>query len=142
MTSVFVDTAALIALGDSGDSFHHQALIVRDNLRKSKRNLVTTNAVILELASYFSQSNMRLTAVNLIESINHSKKWLCITVDEILMKRGFNRYKRMKDKNWSLVDCISMIVAEDQGIIDIFTTDHHFEQAGFIILLKNRGIAI
>jgi predicted nucleic acid-binding protein len=136
MTSVFVDTAALIALGDKGDRFHHQALKVRDNLKRANRKLITTNAVILELASYFRQTKHRLTAIKLIESINRSKKWRCITVDEILMEHGFNKYKKMSDKDWSLVDCISMLVAEEQGITEIFTTDHHFEQAGFAILLK------
>lgn len=61
MISVFVDTAALIAMGDKGDSFHHQSLTIRDELRKYQRDFVTTNAVILELASYFSQSTNDLT---------------------------------------------------------------------------------
>jgi len=46
MKSVFVDTAALIALGDKGDGFHRKALIVRDEMKESQRNFVTTNAVI------------------------------------------------------------------------------------------------
>jgi len=35
MMPVFADTAALIALGDRGDSFHYQAIAVRDELRKN-----------------------------------------------------------------------------------------------------------
>lgn len=81
MRTVFVDTAALIALGDKSDSFHQQALSVRDRLKKSRTVFATTNAVILELAGYFSQSGKRSVAVEL--------------------------------------------------------TDHHFEQAGFNILLKS-----
>lgn len=42
----------------------------------------------------------------------------------------------MSDKDWGLVDCTSIIVAKNLGISEIFTTDHHFEQAGFQILLK------
>ena len=136
MNSVFVDTAALIAMGDKGDRFHHQALRVRDELKQSQIDFITTNAVILELASYFSQSHQRSTAIKLIETINQSKKWKRILVDHVLMNRGFVRYKQSSDKNWSLVDCIGMIIAEDQEITEIFTTDHHFEQAGFTILLK------
>lgn len=136
MTPVFADTAALIALGDRGDNFHHQAIAVRDELRKYRRNFVTTDAVILELASYFSQSDNRRIAIALIEAINQSKKWKNIPTERLLIKRGFERYKKMSDKNWSMVDCISMIVAEDFGITDIFTSDHHFEQAGFRILLS------
>lgn len=136
MNTVFVDTAALIALGDKGDLFHSQAMQVRNDLRRSQINFITTNAVILELASYFSQSHRKALAIELIETLYSSKKWKCITVDEDLMNKGFDRYKQISDKNWSLVDCVCMIVAKDQGITDIFTTDHHFEQAGFRILLK------
>ena len=137
MNSVFVDTTALIAMGDKGDQFHHQALRVRVELKQSQIDFITTNAVILELASYFSQSHQRSTAIKLIETINQSKKWKRILVDHALMNRGFVRYKQRSDKNWSLVDCIGMIIAEDQEITEIFTTDHHFEQAGFTILLKS-----
>jgi len=133
---VFADTAALIALGDRGDSFHHQAIFVRDELKKNNRNFVTTDAVILELASYFSQSDRRIIAISLIEALNQSPKWKNIPIERLLIKRGFERYKKAADKGWSMVDCISMIVSEDYGITDIFTSDHHFEQAGFRILLN------
>jgi len=42
----------------------------------------------------------------------------------------------MTDKEWSLIDCISIIIAEEFRITDIFSNDHHFEQAGFNILMK------
>jgi predicted nucleic acid-binding protein len=37
---------------------------------------------------------------------------------------------------WSLVDCASFVVMRQQGIVEALTTDHHFEQAGFVRLLK------
>jgi len=141
MKTVFTDTAALIALGDKSDRFHQQAVFVRNRLKKLRTYFITTNAVILELTGYFSQSGKRAVAVNLTEAIFHSEKWRYIVADDVLMNRGFERYKRMQDKNWSLTDCIGMVVAEDYGIIDIFTTDHHFEQAGFNILLKDKNIS-
>ncbi|QTA83517.1 PIN domain-containing protein [Desulfonema limicola] len=52
------------------------------------------------------------------------------------MTKGFDLYKRMNDKDWGLVDCTSIIVSHNMEISEIFTTDHHFEQAGFSILLK------
>ncbi len=136
MKKVFVDTAALIAMGEKKDKFHEKALEVRDELKTSQSEFVTTNAVILELAGYFSQSQKRYTAIKLTEVINQSKKWDCIYIDDNLMTLGWDRFKKMSDKDWSLVDCISMIIAEKNGITEIFTTDHHFEQAGFDILLK------
>jgi len=42
-------------------------------------------------------------------------------------------------KKWSLVDCTSFVLMKQMSIRSALTTDHHFEQAGFIRLLK-RGI--
>jgi predicted nucleic acid-binding protein len=39
-------------------------------------------------------------------------------------------------KGWSLTDCISFVVMQQQGITQVLTGDHHFEKAGFTALLK------
>ncbi|ETR67885.1 MAG: nucleic acid-binding protein contains PIN domain-like protein, partial [Candidatus Magnetoglobus multicellularis str. Araruama] len=97
---------------------------------------VTTSAIVLEFGNAFSPISLKSTAIQIIESINLSKKWRCIDVDKSLFDHGFKRYKSYLDKDWGLVDCISMIVAIELCIIEIFTADKHFEQAGFKILLK------
>ena len=39
------------------------------------------------------------------------------------------------DKAWSLTDCISFAVMAERGLTEALTADHHFEQAGFRVLL-------
>ena len=39
-------------------------------------------------------------------------------------------------KDWSLTDCTSFEVMKERRITEAFTTDKHFEQAGFDILMK------
>lgn len=136
MKPVFIDTSALIAIGNRRDVFHSQALKIKNELKQSRRNFVTTNAVLLEFGNAFSAVNLRSVAVKMIEAIGYSKKWECISTDDTLMERGFQKFRQIKDKDWGLVDCISIIVSKDIEITEIFTTDHHFEQAGFRILLK------
>ena len=34
-------------------------------------------------------------------------------------------------KEWSLADCISLVVMADEGLTVALTRDHYFEQAGF-----------
>jgi len=41
------------------------------------------------------------------------------------------------DKDWSLVDCASFIIMRERSIATALTNDRHFEQAGFIRLLKD-----
>lgn len=136
MKLVFVDTSALIAIGNKRDIFHCHALGVKDDLKRSKRDFITTSAILLEFGNAFSPVSLKSSAIKLIEAVIQSKKWKSIFIDEKLLNRGFELYRQMKDKEWGLVDCTSIIVARDMEISEIFTTDHHFEQAGFTILLK------
>jgi predicted nucleic acid-binding protein len=46
------------------------------------------------------------------------------------------RYAARPDKDWTLTDCISFVVMEDEGITDALTGDQHFVQAGFKVLLS------
>lgn len=136
MNPVFVDTSALIALGNTRDQFHPQAQQIFKELVLARSRFITTNAIIFELTNAFSSVQYKSTAIKLIDMINNSKSWSVITIDEDLTTKGMSRFRKMLDKDWSLVDCISMIISEDIGITKIFSNDHHFEQAGFVILLK------
>lgn len=136
MKPVFVDTSALIALGNQRDEFHQQAAQLLRDLVASQRRFVTTNAVILKLANAFSPAQTKPLAFRLIALIKSTPTWMTVIIDAALMERGLERFRKMQDKDWSLVDCISMNVASDMDISEIFSNDHHFEQAGFNILLK------
>lgn len=53
-----------------------------------------------------------------------------------LHNRSIKLYASRPDKQWSLTDCISFEVMRREGITEALTGDHHFEQAGFVALLK------
>ena len=100
---------------------------------------MTTSAIILELCNAFSGVDDRHSAVSIVDTINYSKLWECIHVDESLMQKGYERFKERPDKEWSLIDGISIIVSEERRIQEIFTADLHFTQAGFNKLLHYPG---
>jgi predicted nucleic acid-binding protein len=52
-----------------------------------------------------------------------------------MRKPGSYLLTQRQDKDWSLVDCASFIIMQRRGITETLTTDHHFEQAGFRLLL-------
>lgn len=136
---VFVDTAALIALGNSRDTQHLEANQIRQQLVKYQSRFLTTNLVIAEFGNSFSAVRLRPTAIQIIESIYQSTQWECVHIDPLLMKQGLELFKQMQDKEWGLVDCSSIVVARYFGVKVIFTTDHHFRQAGFQVLLTPRS---
>jgi len=59
-----------------------------------------------------------------------------VSADQALFDRGVSLYNQRLDKMWSLTDCISFIIMQDHGLRDALTGDHHFEQAGFNVLMK------
>jgi predicted nucleic acid-binding protein len=59
-----------------------------------------------------------------------------IPLDMQLHEEGIRLYASRADKEWSLTDCISFVVMQREAVTEALTGDHHFEQAGFVALLK------
>jgi predicted nucleic acid-binding protein len=57
-------------------------------------------------------------------------------VEQDRFQAAASLFRRHKDKEWSFTDCVSFAVMRELNIRDCFTTDHHFEQAGFTPLLR------
>lgn len=136
MARVFVDTAAWLALINKDDHFHKQARAVRDRLVAAQASFITTDWVLLEVANSLSKRRFRKSAVRLVEAISRSPNIRVVRTDPYLWDRAWNLYKKSRDKDWSLTDCMSFVVMRDEGIRQAFTTDRHFEQAGFVKLLS------
>jgi hypothetical protein len=139
MRQIFVDTAALVALGNKQDDWHDQAVAVSRQLTLVGCRFVTTDAVLLEVGNTFSRAAFKSVALRLIGTAWHSPRWRCIAVDRALLDRALALFRQRSDKDWSLTDCISILVATDLGIEQAFTTDRHFTQAGLTILLSARA---
>ena len=66
----------------------------------------------------------------------HDSKVIMVPPNTDLFERRPESFDERKDKNWSLTDCISFVVMKDEDIGEALTGDKHFEQAGFMALLK------
>ncbi|HEY7388572.1 MAG TPA: hypothetical protein VH640_08685 [Bryobacteraceae bacterium] len=103
----------------------------------SQAVLVTTEEVLTEF----------LTAVS--AHGDYTRRLACRFVREILndptiqvapqshesFLAGLALYERRPDKQYSLVDCISMNVMRQRDILEILTRDRHFSQEGFVRLV-------
>jgi predicted nucleic acid-binding protein len=133
---IFIDTAGWIALIYRHDDYHQQAKHIYAGLGHVKR--MTTDAVLVESCNMFGKVPLRPFAIALMEKIRKAKNLgvlEVVHVTETLIDRGCELFQRRPDKDWSMTDCISFVVMRDKGITKAFTTDHHFEQAGFEKLL-------
>ena len=59
-----------------------------------------------------------------------------VTVTDGLYSQALTLYRTRPDKEWGLVDCLSFIVMQERQLTSALTTDMHFQQAGFRVLLR------
>jgi predicted nucleic acid-binding protein len=130
----FADSQYFIALLNKRDA-HHKAAIAWKSKAKI-REVITTEAVLLEVANHLHLPEERTVVARFVLRLRRDPKTRIIPTSTDLFWRGFDLYCRRSDKEWSLTDCISFVVMTEERISDPLTRDHHFEQAGFVALLK------
>lgn len=137
---MFVDTSGWACLFINTQPYHAQADSCFRLTRQHQRNIVTTNYVLAELVALLS-SPLRISRLRIFEVVDAIKTVpyvQIIHIDEAIDAGAWNLCKSRPDKAWSLVDCSSFVVMQLLGLTEALTTDQHFEQAGFIRLLKPR----
>jgi uncharacterized protein len=135
MNPVLVDSWALIALMDPKDLGHLQAVDVSKKLVKESRIAVISEWILTEYLAYACELRWRAVAVQTVEQIRQSAEVQIAHANPADWQLGFDLFKARPDKEWSLVDCISICICGRLGITEVFTADHHFEQAGLRILV-------
>lgn len=129
----FVDTAYAVALANESDELHDRALALESHIMRDAIALLTTEAVLIEIASALRFPRLRHSAVEIIEGLWRSAVIVQLSPD--LLRESWEMYKRHSDKEWSWVDTISFVVMRREGMTEALTSDHHFTQAGFRALL-------
>jgi uncharacterized protein len=135
MRRAFADTYYFLALLDSTEERHGDALAAAAD---GELAIVTTEWVLSEFGDAYSDPKDRADFVALYRSILLDPKISIVPSDSTLFNRGIELFEARLDKKWSLTDCISFVVMNDEGIQDALTGDKHFEQAGFLALFKQR----
>ena len=132
MKTVFADTSYYVALLNPDDANHRAAVRWSRTLRC---RVIVTEYVLLELGSALSQRKDRRLFTGLVAQLRADTDTTIVPASPELFNRGLALFGRRTDKDWSLIDCISFVVMKEQGVADALAADHHFEQAGFRILL-------
>jgi predicted nucleic acid-binding protein len=133
MKPVFADTHFFLAIINPRDAGHQKAV----GAAQSRTGpLVTTAWILTELADGLAPTADRHLYQTILDDLQQDASAAIVSASQDLLDRGQALYFARPDKQWSLTDCISFVVMEEQGITEALTADHHFEQAGFVALLK------
>ncbi len=135
MRTAFADTSYWIALANPKDEWHEKAALISQALQPLR--IVTTDEVLVEFLTFFSsQGRLRAQAAQLVRNIIANPNVEVLPQTRESFNSGVRLYEQRLDKEYSLTDCISMETMRARGLTEVLTTDDHFVQEGFTILLK------
>jgi len=95
-------------------------------------NYVIAEYVALANARRFPRSSILNFIVDLVSNPDIETLW----VDETIHQAAVELLTLRQDKTYSLCDAVSFVLMRQRGISESLTTDRHFEQEGFVRLLK------
>ena len=130
---VFADSFYFFAMLNQKDQSHARAAQWTETFTGQ---LVTTEWVLLELADGLASSPGRASFFRTRQRLLADPQHRLIPLSMSLHEDGLQLFEARPDKQWTLTDCISFVVMRLEGLVEALTGDHHFEQAGFVALLK------
>ena len=130
MSTVFVDTSAILALMVGSDRAHREAAEIFEKLRNRRAALVTTSYVLVEtyalLDRRLGRDAVRDFRANLAPLIR------VIWVDGAIHERGLDRLEK-SSHGLSLVDAVSLEAIRQHRILEAFAFDRHFGREGLAV---------
>ena len=138
MSKLFIDTSVWASLFIPTEHYHAQAVNYFRQAQQTQQRLISTNYIITELVALLGsrQRTSRPKLFQYIDSIKLAPYVDLIHIDASTDAVAWELCKSRPDKAWSLVDCTSFVLMQQLNIQEALTTDWHFEQAGFVRLLK------
>ena len=98
--------------------------------------MVTTSAVLLEIGNALSKLHYRQAAIELISALRSDPSVETVPLSDRLFEQALRLFSERPDKEWGLTDCVSFVVMQNRSLTSALTTDEHFQQAGFRVLLR------
>ena len=134
-SSVFLDTNGWIPLLNATEYMHERANNEWLGLGLRGYRILLTDWIIAETGNGLARSREKERFAESVERFWQSPVVEIVTVDRQLIAQAIHMYRTYMDKSWGLVDCTSFVIMQENGITHAFTSDRHFEQAGFTCLL-------
>lgn len=136
MRAAFADTVYWIATFRRDDPW-------RSSAREAARRLVpvrlvTVDEILVEFLAAIAAADPRIRARAgpFVRAILSHPAIEVYPQSRESFVQGLALYEARRDKRYSLTDCIAMNAMWAAGIDQVLTNDHHFEQEGFVVLMK------
>lgn len=139
MNGIFVDTSGWASFFLRTEPFHRSSVDLLNEARRNRRPVVTANYVVTEVIALLTSPFRipRAAQIGILDALRAANWTEVVHIDPERDQASVALLKAYPDKTWSLVDCSSFVVMRERGLTSALTNDRHFEQAGFIRLLKS-----
>ena len=124
---IYLDTSFLFALVSSKDEHHRRVVEVFKDFEGKRLSevLLTTNHVVAETIT-LTRTLGHEQAVRLGERLYAERLARIHWTTPQEEREAFGYFKRHRDKDYSIVDCLSFVVMEQQGIREALAVDSDF----------------
>ncbi|MEQ8189459.1 MAG: PIN domain-containing protein [Candidatus Eremiobacterota bacterium] len=129
---VFFDTGAIYAYMNIKDHNHNKIKSFIDGI---KGKLVITNYIFDEIITLIMSRTGHKIAVKAGNLLLNSSQIYQYWINQNDEKDGWKLFLDRDDKEYSFTDCISFVVMRKLNIKKCLTTDKHFRQEGFEIII-------
>jgi predicted nucleic acid-binding protein len=131
--AMFLDTSGLLSIFDVREKHHIEAIeLFQKNDRRITTSYVTAELISIMIARRIRQESM----LRFVRSIHDDRRIEFVWVTPEVHQSGMDLLGRRLDKTYTLCDAISFVVMEEYKLSEALTTDQHFEQQGYVRLLK------
>jgi uncharacterized protein len=129
VSDVFLDAVGAVALINVSDQWHAAAEDAYLEIKRLKRQFVTTPLVLFETGNALARTRYRDDAAELWEALRATGKITMPTSEEYDL--AWTYYRRGEAGSAGIVDCVSFVIMRRLGLTEAFTNDQHFAAAGF-----------
>src|SRR3954469_13324794 len=113
MKRVFADSYYFFALLNKNEPHHSKA---RDFAASFRGQLVTTSWILTELGDGMASPRWRSSFDELYEELVASAGIKLFGFSNELFSAGMQLYRSRPDKSWSVTDCISFVVMQQENV--------------------------
>jgi uncharacterized protein len=133
MNLVFADAFYFVARLNRSDQYHERVL---EFSRDFRARILTSDWVLMEVADALAESESRSRVREFVLHLWQFPACEIVPASRELLDRALELYHQHTDKKWTLTDCVSFVIMRERNVTEALTGDRHFEQAGFVALLK------
>lgn len=128
----FIDTSVLYALIDKRDAYHADTV---GAMLRSGRLLVTSDYVVTETINLANARGGTQVALRILDLLERSAGIRVEWIGPLRFDQTKAFFRKHADHSYSFTDCSSFVMMRELRLTEALTTDRHFREAGFQVLV-------